>query len=68
MPGVPTLRSLDLQDPSARELNLPWWQQMMKKSDEEVAMESLLDDYQSFVTTGRVSFPGEVWMPPVVLE
>lgn len=46
----------------------PWWQQMMNKSDEQVAMESLLDDYQSFVTTGRVQFPGEVWMAPVVLE
>jgi len=46
----------------------PWWQQMMKKSDEQVAMESLLDDYQTFVTTGRVRFPGEVWMAPVVIE
>jgi protease-4 len=46
----------------------PWWQQMMNKSDEQVAMESLLDDYQSFVTTGRVPFPGEVWMAPVVLK
>ncbi|MEE4274059.1 MAG: signal peptide peptidase SppA [Thermoanaerobaculales bacterium] len=48
---------------------VPWWQQLMnKKSDEQVAMESMLRDYEVYVTTGRIHLPGEVWMPPVVLE
>ncbi len=47
----------------------PWWQQFVNsKSDEQVAIESMLNDYQSFVTTGRVPFQGEVRMAPVVLQ
>jgi len=48
---------------------VPWWQQLMnKKSDEQVALESVLRDYETYVTTGRIHLPGEVWMPPIVLE
>ena len=47
----------------------PWWQQFVKsKSDDQVALESILEDYETFVTTGTVRLPGEVWMPPVVFE
>jgi protease-4 len=47
----------------------PWWQQFIKnKSDDQVAIESMLNDYQTFVTTGRVPFQGEVRMVPLVLE
>jgi protease-4 len=47
----------------------PWWRQIInKKSDNQVAIESVINDYQTFVTTGRVPFQGEVWMTPLVLE
>lgn len=47
----------------------PWWQQFVnRKSDNEAALESMLRDYQTFVTTGRVPFQGEVRMAPLVLE
>jgi protease-4 len=47
----------------------PWWQQFVnKKSDEQVALESILRDYEAFVTTGRVPFQGEVRMPPLVVR
>ncbi len=47
----------------------PWWRQIVnKKSDDQVAIESMLDDYQTFVTTGRVPFQGEVRMMPLVIQ
>ncbi len=47
----------------------PWWQQFIhRKSDDQVAIESILRDYRTFVTTGRVPFQGEVRMAPVVVE
>jgi protease-4 len=47
----------------------PWWQQLLnRRSDEQVALESILEDYETFVTTGRVPFQGEVRMPPLVVE
>lgn len=47
----------------------PWWQQILHHgSDEQVAVESILRDYESFVTTGRVPFRGEVMMIPLVVE
>lgn len=66
------LAEIDL-DAKVRLVNFPkakpWWQQIInKKSDNQVAIESVLNDYQTFVTTGRVPFQGEVWMTPLVLE
>ena len=47
----------------------PWWQQLVnKKSDDQVAIESMLREYQTFVTTGNLPFQGEVRMLPLVLE
>ncbi len=47
----------------------PWWRQIVnRKSDDEVAVESMLSDYQTFVTTGRVPFQGEVRMAPLVIQ
>ena len=66
------LAEIDL-DAKVRLVNFPkakpWWQQIInKKSDNQVAIESVLNDYQTFVTTGRVPFQGEVWMTPLALE
>ena len=47
----------------------PWWQQFVnKKSDEQVALESILRDYEAFVTTGKIPFQGEVMMAPMVVR
>jgi len=47
----------------------PWWQQFMrKKSDEQVALESTLREFETVMRTGTVRLPGEVWMPPVHIE
>ncbi len=47
----------------------PWWQQFVKKkSDDQVAIESVLREYETMMRTGTIRLPGEVWMPPVVLE
>lgn len=47
----------------------PWWQQFVKnKSNDQVAMESVLREYENMMRTGTIRLPGEVWMPPVVLE
>ena len=46
----------------------PWWQQLMSKADEQVALESALEEYRTLMVTGNVRLPGEVWMPPVVLH
>jgi len=47
----------------------PWWQQFVnRKSDDQMAMESILRDYETFVTTGRVPFQGEVRMMPLVVQ
>ena len=47
----------------------PWWQQFVnRKSDDQVALESILRDYQTFVTTGNVPFQGEVRMVPLVIQ
>jgi protease-4 len=47
----------------------PWWQQFVnKKSDNEAAIESMLRDYQTYVTTGRAPFQGEVRMMPLVVQ
>ena len=47
----------------------PWWQQLVnKKSDEQIALESMLRDYEAFVTTGSVPFQGEGRMAPGVVR
>ena len=47
----------------------PWWQQFVKKkSDEQVALESMLRDYEVFLQTGTVPFRGEVRMQPVFVR
>jgi protease-4 len=47
----------------------PWWQQFVKgRSDEQVAMEAMLRHYEDLLVTGNVRLPGEVWMPPVVIQ
>lgn len=66
------LAEIDL-DATVRLVNYPkaqpWWRQIVnRKSDDQVAIESMLNDYQSFVTTGRVPFQGEVRMAPLVIQ
>jgi protease-4 len=47
----------------------PWWQQLVnRQSDQEVAIESMLRDYEAFVTTGAAPMPGVVWMPPMYVQ
>lgn len=46
----------------------PWWQQLMNKSDQQVDLEAVLEQYQTLMLTGRISLPGEVWMPPMVIQ
>ena len=47
----------------------PWWQKFVKKkSDDQVALESALREFETLMRTGVVRLPGEVWMPPVVLQ
>jgi protease-4 len=47
----------------------PWWQQFVhRKTDDQVAIESILRDYRTFVTTGQVPFQGEVRMVPLVIQ
>jgi len=47
----------------------PWWQQFVRhRSDDQVMLESIVRDYETFMTTGTVRLAGEVWMPPVVVE
>jgi len=47
----------------------PWWQQFVKKrSDDQVAIESAIREFETLMRTGTVQLPGEVWMPPVVLQ
>jgi protease IV len=66
------LAEIDL-DAKVRVVNYPkakpWWQQLVnKKTDDQVAIESILDDYQTFVTTGQVPFQGEVRMAPLIIQ
>lgn len=47
----------------------PWWQQFMRhRTDDQLALESVLRDYEALLTTGNLQLPGEVWMPPVVVQ
>ena len=47
----------------------PWWQQFVnRKTDDQVAIESAIREYEAIMRTGTIRLPGEVWMPPVVLE
>ena len=47
----------------------PWWQQFVgNKSNDQVALDSILRDYESMMRTGTIRLPGEVWMPPVVIQ
>jgi len=47
----------------------PWWQQFIRhKTDEQLAIESALEQYRNLMVTGNARLPGEVWMPPVVVQ
>jgi protease-4 len=47
----------------------PWWQQFVKsKSDEQAAVQAALAEWETLMRTGVVRLPGEVWMPPLVVE
>lgn len=47
----------------------PWWQQLIAhRSDEEAAMLAVVEEMERFMSTGVVRLPGEVWMPPIVIQ
>jgi protease-4 len=47
----------------------PWWQQFVRhRTDNEIALEGALEQYREAVLTGRTRLPGEVWMPPMVIQ
>jgi len=46
----------------------PWWQDMVRPADDDVAMRALLDDLERAWETGVLVAPGAVWMPPVYVE
>jgi protease-4 len=46
----------------------PWWQEMVRPEDDEVAMGAMLEDLERAWETGVLVAPGAVWMPPVYVE
>jgi len=48
---------------------LPWWQQLAKKrSGEEASIAKRLEVLEHWLTTGTITTPGVVWMPPITIE
>ncbi|HSL17199.1 MAG TPA: signal peptide peptidase SppA [Methylomirabilota bacterium] len=46
----------------------PWWQQLIAHRSDEAAVLAALEEMERFMTTGVVDLPGEVWMPPIVIQ
>ncbi len=46
----------------------PWWQELVRPADDEVAMRALLEDLERAWETGVLVAPGAVWMAPVYVE
>jgi protease-4 len=46
----------------------PWWQQLIAHRSDEAAVRAALEEMERFMTTGVVDLPGEVWMPPIVIQ
>jgi protease-4 len=47
----------------------PWWQQFIKsRSEDEATMRAAVEELESFMRTGTLHLPGEVWMPPLVVQ
>jgi protease-4 len=48
---------------------LPWWQEMVRRrSEDEVALRSLIEDLDEAWRTGSLDTPGVLWMPPIYIE
>ncbi len=46
----------------------PWWQEMVKRSEDEVALRTVLEDLGESWRTGTLETPGVVWMPPIYIQ
>ncbi len=46
----------------------PWWQEMVRPEDDDVALRTLLEEMERAWQTGVLVAPGAVWMPPVYVQ
>lgn len=47
----------------------PWWQEMVKRrSEDEAAIRTALEDLDAAWRTGTLDTPGVVWMPPIYIQ